>query len=366
MLIRPLRAVLKALQPSPPFQASSPAPLASPSSSASLPLPLPLPLLPALRKLSQALLFACAGLGPSAQAAYPDRPIRLIVPWAAGGSTDALARAVAQHMSETMGQSVVVDNRSGGSGRIGTDAAAKSAPDGYTIAIVELPHAIAPAVFIKMPYDLLRDFTPVSLLGTSPLMLFVNASQYRGGVQEYLKDGRASATPLALAHSGNGTISHLAGELFAGATRVKLNPIPYRGSAPALVDVAAGLVTGHFATYASGAPLLGAGKISALMVTGTSRLAALPNVPTALEAGIPGLAFSQWWALVAPAGTPTDVVQRLNKEVAAALAHAATRDRLTALGIDVKPSTPGELRSFMRSEVGHWADVVRRAGISPE
>lgn len=319
-----------------------------------------------LQRLLQVLLMASTCLGFGAQAAYPDRPIRLIVPWAAGGSTDALARAVAQHMSETLGQSVVVDNRSGGSGRIGTEAAAKAAPDGYTIAIVELPHAIAPAVFIKMPYDLLRDFTPVSLLGTSPLMLFVNASQYRGGIEDYLKDGRTSAAPLALAHSGNGTISHLAGELFAGATRVKLNPIPYRGSAPALVDVAAGLVSGHFSTLASGAPLLNTGKISALMVTGSSRAAALPKVPTAAEVGIPGMAFSQWWALVAPAATPTDIVQRLNKEVAAALAHPATRERLTTLGIEVKGSTPGELRSFMHSEVVHWADVVRKAGISPE
>jgi tripartite-type tricarboxylate transporter receptor subunit TctC len=326
-----------------------------------------MPIRPLQSRVLQALLIAGACLAFNAQAAYPDRPIRLIVPWAAGGSTDALARAVGQHMSETLGQSVVVENRSGGSGRIGTDAAAKAAPDGYTIAIVELPHAIAPAVFVKMPYDLLRDFTPISMLGTSPLMLFVNASNYRsGGIQDYLKDGRAGTAPLALAHSGNGSISHLAGELFAGATRVKFNPIPYRGSAPALVDVAAGLVSGHFATLASGAPLLGTGKISALMVTGSSRVAALPNVPTAAEAGIPGMAFSQWWALVAPAATPADVVQRLNREVVAALAHPATRDRLTTLGIEVKASTPAELRSFMRSEVDHWADVVRKAGVVPE
>lgn len=320
-----------------------------------------------LLKSLQSLLLACSLLSVSAYAAYPDKPIRLVVPWAPGGSTDAVARAIAQHMSETMGQSVVVDNRAGGSGRIGTEAAARSAPDGYTINIVELPHAIAPAVFVKMPYDLLRDFTPISMLGTSPLMLFVNASQYRnGGIKEFLRNGQASVTPLALANSGNGTVSHLAGEVFAGAALVKINPVPYRGSAPALTDVAAGLVAGHFSTLASGAPLLGAGKIAALMVTGSSRVAGLPQVPTAEEAGVPGMAFSQWWALVAPAATPGDVVQRLNREVAAALAHPATRERLTALGIDVKPSTPEELRSFMRSEVGHWGDVVRKAGIRPE
>lgn len=319
-------------------------------------------------RLLTSLLFACLSLmGASAHAAYPDKPVRLIVPWAPGGSTDAIARAIAQRMSETMGQTVVVDNRSGASGRIGTEAAAKAPPDGYTIAIVELPHAIAPAVFNKMPYDLLRDFTPVSMVGTSPLMLFVNGSQYKNGnIKRLMKDGQGGKEPLALAHSGNGSISHLSSELFAGATGLKVNPIPYRGSAPALTDVAAGLVTAHFATLASGNSLLAAGKISALMVTGTSRLAALPEVPTAREAGIEGMQFNQWWALVAPATTPIDIVERLRSEAVAALAHPSTRERLTTLGIELKGSTRDELRAFMRHEVDRWGAVVRKAGIKPE
>lgn len=315
----------------------------------------------------QNLVLACTLLGVSAHAAYPDKPIRLVVPWAAGGSTDAVARAVAQRMTESLGQSVVVDNRSGASGQIGTDAVAKSAPDGYTIGIVELPHAIAPAVFITLPYDLLRDFAPVSMLGTSPLMLFVNASQYKtGDIKGFLNSGRLSTVPLAIAHSGNGSISHLSGELLASATNIKINPIPYRGSAPALTDVAAGLVVGHYSTLASGSSLLGAGKISALMVTGSTRFAGLPDVPTAAEAGIPGMQFNQWWALVAPATTPVDIVQRLNKEVNSALGHPAARERLTSLGIELKGSTPEALRGFMRSEVEHWGTVVRKAGIRPE
>lgn len=319
-------------------------------------------------RLLTSLLFACLSLmGAGAHAAYPDKPVRLIVPWAPGGSTDAIARAIAQRMSETMGQTVVVDNRSGASGRIGTEAAAKAPPDGYTIAIVELPHAIAPAVFNKMPYDLLRDFTPVSMVGTSPLMLFANGSQYKNGnIKRLMKDGQGGKEPLALAHSGNGSISHLSSELFAGATGLKVNPIPYRGSAPALTDVAAGLVNAHFATLASGNSLLAAGKISALMVTGTSRLAALPEVPTAREAGIEGMQFNQWWALVAPATTPIDIVERLRSEAVAALAHPSTRERLTTLGIDLKGSTRDELRAFMRHEVDRWGAVVRKAGIKPE
>lgn len=317
----------------------------------------------------RALLLTCACLvgTSSALAAYPDKPVRLIVPWAPGGSTDAIARAVAQRMGESLGQSVIVDNRSGASGRIGTEAAAKAAPDGYTIAIVELPHAIAPAVTAKLPYDLLKDFTPISMVGTSPLLLFVNGGKYKtGDIKGFLKDVRASATPVALAHSGNGSISHLSSELLAGAGGLKVNAIPYRGSAPALTDVAAEQVAGHFATLASGASLVSAGKISVLMTTGPARLASMPQVPTAREAGLGGMQFNQWWALVAPATTPIEVIERLRKEALAALEHPGTRERLTTLGIDLKGSTRDELRSFMRDEVGHWGAVVRKIGLQPE
>lgn len=318
-------------------------------------------------RLLTALLLTCATLAGTAHAAYPDKPIRLIVPWAPGGSTDAIARAIAQRMGETMGQSVVVDNRSGASGRIGTEAAARAAPDGYTFAIVELPHAIAPAVFNKMPYDLLRDFTPVSMVGTSPLLLFASSAQYKNGdIKGFLKNYRSSKVPLALAHSGNGSISHLSSELFSSATGIKVNAIPYRGSAPALTDVAAGQVDAHFATLASGSSLLGANRISALMVTGNARLATMPGVPTARETGIEGMQFNQWWALVAPATTPIEIVERLRSEAVAALAHPSTRERLTTLGIDLKGSTRDELRAFMRNEVDRWGAVVRKAGIKPE
>jgi tripartite-type tricarboxylate transporter receptor subunit TctC len=309
-------------------------------------------------------LLACAG---AAHAAYPDKPVRLIVPWAPGGSTDAIARAVAQRMSQSLGQSVVVDNRSGASGQIGTEAAAKAAPDGYTIAIVELPHAIAPAVFAKLPYDLLRDFSPITLVGTAPLVLFANPSEFRNGdIRGFMQRARNPAQPLALAHSGGGSISHLSAELLAGRGKFKVTPVPYRGSAPALTDVAGGLVAGHFATLASGSSLLGAGKLSALMVTGSARLPALPDVPTAREAGIDGMQFEQWWALVAPAATPVAVLERLRTEAAAALAHPETRTRLTSLGIELKGSTRDELRTFIRAEVERWGAIAREAGVKPE
>lgn len=321
-----------------------------------------------LRRSSLAIIAAGLALfGATAHAAYPDKPIRLIVPWAPGGSTDAIARAIAQRMSERMGQSVVVDNRSGASGQIGTDAAAKAAPDGYTLAIVELPHAIAPAVVAKLPYDLLRDFTPVSMVGTSPLVLFATPADFKAGdMKAFLQRAKSTKAPLAVAHSGAGSSSHLAAEVLASRAGVKYIPVPYRGSAPALTDVAAGMVAAHFATLASGSSLHGAGKLLALMVTGPSRLAALPGVPTAREVGIEGMDFNQWWAVVAPATTPVEIVERLRSEVVAALNHPATRERLNTLGIDLKGSTRDELRSFMRNEVTRWEAIAKKAGVKPE
>ena len=303
-----------------------------------------------------------------ARAAYPDKPVRLIVPWAPGGSTDAIARAMAQRMGETLGQTVLVDNRPGAAGQIGTDAAAKAAPDGYTLTIVELPHAIAPAVVTKLPYDLLRDFTPITMIGTSPLILFASMGAESVDFKTYLRDAKARAAAPSLAHSGSGTVSHLAGELLAERTGVKFNMIPYRGSAPALTDVAAGTVSGHFATMASGASLLSAGKIRALVVTSSQRmdLPALKNVPTLAEEGIKGLEINQWWALVAPATTPLPVIDRLRADALAALAHPGVKERLSSLGVELKGSSRDELRSFMRAEAERWQAVARRIGLQPQ
>jgi len=320
-----------------------------------------------LKRSFTLLVASLALLGTAVQAAYPEKPIRLIVPWAAGGSTDAIARAIAQRMSVTMGQSVVVDNRSGAAAQIGTEAAAKAPPDGYTFLIVELPHAIQPAVVAKLPYDLLRDFTPVSLVGTSPLVLFATPSDFKSGdMRSFLKKAKTSGAPVPLAHSGTGSSSHLAAEVLASRGGFKYTPIPYRGSAPALTDVAAGQVTGHFATLASGSSLYGAGKLSALMVTGPTRLPALPDVPTAKEVGIEGMDFNQWWAVVAPSTTPIEIVERVRAEISAALAHPSARERLSTLGIDLKASSRDELRSFMRNEVTRWANIARQAGVKPE
>ena len=315
---------------------------------------------------SAAALFAAPA--QRAWAAFPDKPIKLIVPWAAGGSTDAIARAMAQRMSQTIGSSVIVDNRPGAAGQIGTEAAAKAAPDGYTLAIVELPHAIAPAVTARLPYDLLRDFTPVTMIGTSPLVFFAGMDNDSRDFKTFVKTAAARPMPPAIAHSGAGTVSHLAAELLASRTGIRFNMVPYRGSAPALTDVAAGTVAGHFATLASGSSLLGANRIRPLLVTSAQRvnIPGLKEVPALAESGLKGMEIDQWWALVAPATTPLELIERLRREAIAALDHASVKERMAVLGVQLKGSTTGELRAFMRSEAERWQKVAHGIGLQPQ
>jgi tripartite-type tricarboxylate transporter receptor subunit TctC len=205
------------------------------------------------------------------------------------------------------------------------------------------------------------------MVGTSPLVLFASPAEFKAGdVKAFIQRGKNPKAPLAIAHSGAGSSSHLAAEVFASRNGIQYTAVPYRGSAPALTDVAAGMVAAHFATLASGSSLHGASKLSALMVTGPKRLAALSNVPTAREAGIDGMDFNQWWAVVAPATTPIEIVERLRTEIAAALAHPSTQERLSTLGIELKASSRDELRSFMRGEVERWGVIARKAGVKPE
>jgi tripartite-type tricarboxylate transporter receptor subunit TctC len=300
-------------------------------------------------------------------AAYPDKPIRLIVPWAAGGSTDALARAIGQQMSAAMGQEVLVENRAGASGALGTQAAARAPADGYTITILELPHAIAPAVIAKLPYDVRRDFAPIGLIGTSALMLFTSTTvPPHRTLPDWLADARAKNGALAVAHSGNGAVSHLAGEILQQRTGVKLNQVPYRGSGPALNDVAGGQVSAHFATLASASALVAAGRVKPIAVASAKRLPVLPDVPTLTELGVTDMVIEQWWGLVAPAGTPSPVIERLHAELQAALGHPTVRERLRFLAIEKQPGSPAAFATFIASETQRWSQVARAAGLKPE
>lgn len=302
-----------------------------------------------------------------ANTAYPDRPIKLVVPWSAGGSTDVLARAVGQNMGDILGKPMVIDNRPGAAGRLGVDAMTKSPADGYTAAVIELAHAIAPAIYQKMSYDIMNDTAAVSMLGDSPLILFVSAQVYKEGhYQKFLDNARKSKEPLAIATSGNGSISHLAAGLLAKETGVDLQMIPYKGSAPALTDVAAGLVNGHICTLASASSLLSAGKVAPLMITGNKRVPQLPQVPCATELKLSRMDFGQWWALVVPAKTPKPVLDTLHQATVASLASRQVKDRISSLAINLASRSPDATLAFVRAEATKWARVVAELGIKPE
>jgi tripartite-type tricarboxylate transporter receptor subunit TctC len=299
--------------------------------------------------------------------AYPEKPVRLVVPWAPGGSTDALARAVGQQMATSLGQEILVENRPGAAGTVGLGQAAKAPADGYTLAMVELPHVLAPLLLKQVPYDLERDFKPVSLVGTSALVLFASATApSHESFGSWMAAAKAGAAPPALAHSGNGSLSHLASELLSRATGVSFNLVPYRGSAPALTDVAAGLVAGHFATIASASALMAAGRVRPIAVASARRLPVMPAVPTLAELGVKDMVLEQWWALVAPTGTPDKVVERLRTELMAALGHATVRERLRFLAVEKQPGTPADLTRLIRSERARWTQVAQAAGLKPE
>lgn len=314
-------------------------------------------------------LLACAGLSAIAAPAlaFPDRPVRLVVPWAPGGSTDALARAVGQQMSSTLGQEVLVENRPGAAGTVGLGQAAKATPDGHTLAMIELPHVLAPLLLKQVPYDLERDFRPISLVGTSALVMFASGSTpTHQTFANWMAAAKSASAPPALAHSGNGSLSHLASELLSRATGVSFNLVPYRGSAPALTDVAGGLVAGHFATVASASALMSAGRVRPIAVASARRLPVLPDVPTLAELGVRDMVLEQWWGLVAPAKTPDQAIERLRLELLAALGQPTVRERLRFLAVEKQPGTQAEMARFIRSERQRWTRVAQAAGLKPE
>jgi tripartite-type tricarboxylate transporter receptor subunit TctC len=234
-------------------------------------------------------------------------------------------------------------------------------------AVIELAHAIAPAIYQKMSYDIMNDTAAVSMLGDSPLIFFVDAQKYQAGqYQKFLADAKKMPEPLSIATSGNGSISHLAAGLYAKETGVQFQMVPYKGSAPALTDVAAGILAGHFCTLASASSMLGAGKIVPLMITGSRRASQLPNVPCAGELGLNKMNFGQWWALVVPAKTPKPVIDTLYKATTASLNSKQVQSRISSLAIDLASRSPDETQAFIRAEAIKWSKVVAELGIKPE
>jgi tripartite-type tricarboxylate transporter receptor subunit TctC len=315
-----------------------------------------------LHRLMLAIALAAPALAAQAQA-YPNKPIRLVCPFPPGGAVDIASRAVAHELSQILGQPVTVDNRPGAGGNIGADITAKSPPDGYTLLMTTSGiMAINPALYSKLPFDPLKDFAPVSMVVSLNNVLVVNPSVPAKSVQDIIALAKAQPGKLTYASSGNGTSIHLSGELFKSMTGVDMLHIPYKGSSPAVTDLLGGQVNMMFDNIPSSLPHIKAGKLRALAVTGAKRSPLLPDLPTIAEAGVPGYDSYVWFGMVAPAGTPPDIVARLNAALAKAAATPSFRDRLTEQGYDVLSSTPAQMTDSIRSEMAKWSKIVKASG----
>jgi tripartite-type tricarboxylate transporter receptor subunit TctC len=315
-----------------------------------------------------AIAAATLGITPSdawAQAAYPTKPITIIVPFSAGGTTDILARVVGLHVGQTLGQPVIVDNRAGAGGNIGTQAVARAPADGYTLLMGTVgTHAINQSLYKKLPFDPIKDFTPLSRVAMVPNLLVANPAQPYKNVRELIAYGKANPGKINFASSGSGTSIHLSGELFKQMTQIDMQHVPYKGSAPALADLIGGQTAIMFDNMPSVMPHVKAGKLRALAVTTARRSPALPDVPTVAESGVPGYDTSSWFGLLAPAGTPADVVGKLNAAILKALADPGVKTKLAEQGAEPHPEKPEQFAAFIGSETAKWGKVVKESGAS--
>ena len=296
--------------------------------------------------------------------AYPNKTVRMIVPFPAGGATDIVARLVAQKLGEAFGQQVIVDNRGGAAGTIGSDLAAKAPADGYTILIgTSSTHAIAQSLYAKLPYDSVKDFAPVIGIATATIVLSAHPSVPAKTVKELIALAKSKPDALSFASSGSGGVSHLVGEMFKAQAGVQMLHVPYKGDAPALADLVGGQVSLEFGTALSFLPYIQSGRLKALAVTSLKRSQVMPDVPTVAESGLRGFEALQWFGVFAPAGTRPDVIARLNAEIAKILHTADMRERLAKLASEVMAGTPEEFAAFQKSEIAKWANVVKTSGV---
>lgn len=294
---------------------------------------------------------------------WPNRSVRLIVPFPQGGRTDAIVRVIGVKLSDIWRQQLVIENRSGGTTNIGTEAVARAEPDGYTLLLQSTPLAVNRFLFRSLPYDALTDLEPVSLLCEYPLVMTVPISSPLNSVAEFIAYAKANPGRVTFASSGHGTSAHLSAELFQRMARIEMLHVPYRGPGPALIDLIPGRVDVMFGGIGATLPLIRGGRLRGLAVTTTKRSAAAPLLPTIDEGGVPGFDVSSWYAFFAPAQTPASIIRQLQSDVVAALADPAIKSRLEAHGITVIGSTPAELGAFLKSEVDKWGPLIREAGI---
>lgn len=317
--------------------------------------------------VSAVALAALGWSGVWAQSAWPNKPVKIVVPFAPGGTTDILARAVAPELTKAFGQTFIVENKAGAGGNVGADMVAKSAPDGYTLLMGTVgTHGINRALYDKLPYDPIKDFAPITLVAGVPNVMVINAERAKAlginNVADFIRVAKANPGKLNMASSGNGTSIHLSGELFKSLSGTYMVHFPYRGSSPALLDMVAGNMDVMFDNLPSSLPHIRSGKLKALGVTSLQRSGAVPDVPTIDEAGLKGFDATSWFGLLAPAGTPADIVSRIQQETAKSFATPAIKEKLLSQGAIPGGNTPAEFARMIDAEHKKWAEVVKASG----
>jgi tripartite-type tricarboxylate transporter receptor subunit TctC len=301
-----------------------------------------------------------------AQASWPVKPVRIVVPSTPGGTVDTLTRVLSFRFAESLGQQILVENRAGSAGIVGTEAVARAAPDGYTLLMAWGSHVINPGLYPRLPYDTLKDFAPIAQVAVQPLMIMVHPSLPVRTLQEFVAFARARPGRINYSSAGSGSGAHMAMELFAGVAGIRLSHIPYKGVQPAMADAMAGHVEATSGTMISGLPHVRAGKLRGLGVTSARRSAGAPELPTIAESGFPGFEVYTSYFLLGPAGMPRAVVDRMNAEVARALAHPEVRERLARDGAEGVGGTPEQLQAHLAAEIARWTQVIRKAAIKAD
>jgi tripartite-type tricarboxylate transporter receptor subunit TctC len=310
-----------------------------------------------------ALALAALALAAQAQT-WPAAPVRIIIPFPPGGTTDQIARLLAPHLQQSLGQAILVENRGGASGSIGANVAAKSAPDGYTFLIVFDTHAVNPSLIPNLPYDTLKDLAPIMLIGTSPMVITAHPGTSYKNFGDLIAASKAKPNSVAYGTIGAGSLAHLAMTLYGDQLKVDMTHVPYKGGGPLVTDALAGHVPVAIATVALLSSNIAAGKLRPLAVTSAQRFPQLPNVPTLIEQGVTNVGTESWWGLLAPAGTPAPILARMHEEVAKALKIPAVQERLTQQGVVLRVSSPEEFGKFLSVEIERWGKVVRDSKIS--
>jgi tripartite-type tricarboxylate transporter receptor subunit TctC len=317
-------------------------------------------------------VLALAALAPAIHAqapdttSYPARPVHILVPFPPGGAVDIVARTLADELGKRWPANIIIDNRPGAGGTIAADATAKAPPDGYTLAVVASGHPIAPFLFHKLPYDIFKDFTALTLLGSSPNLVLVRADSPVKSVADLIAAAREKPGQLSYGHSGNGTSAHLAAELFKAMAKIDIVPVPYKGGVPALNDLLGGHIPLSFNNLPESIAMIRSGAVRPLAVTTAQRTPLLPDVPTFDEAGVKGYDTGVWWALIAPAGLPADIKTKINRDAADAMKSPAVKERFQTLGAVPVGSTLDEIAAVIRADYDKWGPIIKAAGIVPE